>query len=154
MRRTAILIAIAVIAAACSSAESELYGAVKATSEAMGLTSMFADLGVPTKACVMTDASATLSIIRRNGLGKLRHINTNYLWVQERQAQKDVDYEKVVGSQNTGDLMTKALNKELIDRFCNNIGIEFLEGSDDIAFSIYGLEDGAIKQALGRILKD
>ena len=81
---------------ALSSAESELYGAVRATTEAMGLVSMFGDFGLSFKACVMADASATLSVIRRRGIGKLRHINTKYLWAQEKHAQKDVDFAKTI----------------------------------------------------------
>ena len=38
--------------------------------------------------------------------------------------------------------MTKSLSKELIDRFCNEIGIEFTDVSDRIALSIHGLEHG------------
>ena len=33
---------------------------------------------------VHTDASATIGIISRQGLGRLRHINVQYLWLQER----------------------------------------------------------------------
>ena len=56
---------------ALSSAEAELYGAVKATSESMGIVSLFRDLGIEMSAGVFTDASATLSMIMRRGLGKV-----------------------------------------------------------------------------------
>ena len=58
---------------ALSSAEAELYGAAKGSSEAIGLVSMLKDLGTITTGRDMADASATLGIIKRNGIGTLRH---------------------------------------------------------------------------------
>ena len=52
-----------------SSAEAELYEAVKATAETLGTVSLMRDLGQATKGIVMADASATLSLIRRRGRG-------------------------------------------------------------------------------------
>ena len=47
---------------ALSSAEAELYGAVKATSEVLGILSMYRDIGKKCSGHVMGDASACLSI--------------------------------------------------------------------------------------------
>ena len=55
------------------------------------------------------DASAALGIIGRRGLGKVRHIDTSHLWIQETAANKRAHYRKVEGSVNPADLMTKAL---------------------------------------------
>ena len=40
------------------------------------------------KADIMADASAALGIIGRTGLGKLRHIDTSYLWLQQDSIKK------------------------------------------------------------------
>ena len=48
--------------------------------------------------------------------------------------------------------MTKSLSKELIDRFCTEIGIEFAEGSDGIALSIHGLERGRVRDEVESLL--
>ena len=63
------------------SAEAELYGIVKATAELKGLMSLWKDLGVVLSGHLLPDASAALGILKRRGLGKVRHLNTNYLWV-------------------------------------------------------------------------
>ena len=68
---------------AMSSAEAELYSLTKGAAVALGMLSLCRDLGMGLKAAVHSDASATLSIVQRQGLGKLRHVNVQYLWVQE-----------------------------------------------------------------------
>ena len=42
------------------------------------------DFGVAVRVTVHTDARAAIGIVRRAGLGKLRHLNVRYLWVQDQ----------------------------------------------------------------------
>ena len=63
-----------------------------------------------------------------------------------------MDYARVHGIKNVGDLMTKALNKDMSDNFCYEIGVEFPQGADDIALSIRGLEQGPILKAAAGVL--
>ena len=56
---------------ALSSAEAELYGLVRASAETMGLTSMYKDLGTHMNGVVLGDASATLAIVARRGVGQI-----------------------------------------------------------------------------------
>ena len=93
---------------ALSSGEAELYAIVKATSEGMGIASIFRDLGTTMAVHVMGDASAALGIVRRQGLGKVRHLDTNWLWVQEKSRNKEVNFNKVKGSENPANMMTKS----------------------------------------------
>ena len=95
---------------ALSSAEAELYGIVKATAELKGLISLWKDLGIQLSGHLLADASAALGILKRRGLGKVRHLNTNFFWVQEVMAKLEVEYGKVLGSENTSDRFTKALD--------------------------------------------
>ena len=41
------------------------------------------------------DASAALSIAKRQGAGKMRHINVKSLWLQEKEVQKELIYAKI-----------------------------------------------------------
>ena len=94
-----------------SSAEAELYANVKTSAEALGLAAVLKDLGMKVSGIeVIGDASAAFGIIRRQGLGKLRHIDTNYLWIQEKAAKKAIGYGKVKGTENPADLLTKHLS--------------------------------------------
>ena len=71
---------------ALSSGEAEYYGMVKGASQALGLKSMLGDIGMRTaiKVHIKTDASAAIGIASRRGMGKVRHIETNQLWLQEK----------------------------------------------------------------------
>lgn len=64
---------------ALSSAEAELYGIVRASSEGLGLVSMYKDVGHDATCTVLGDASAALAIIARQGVGRLRHLDTSLL---------------------------------------------------------------------------
>ena len=59
-----------------NSAEAELYAAIKACSETLGFLSLLKDYQLHVKGKVMSDASAALGIIKRQGLGRTRHIHT------------------------------------------------------------------------------
>lgn len=65
---------------ALSSAEAELYALIKCACQCIGLISLANDFGISLGAQVMTDASAALGIVQRRGLGKLRHIDVQWLW--------------------------------------------------------------------------
>ena len=92
---------------AMSSGESELYSMTKGAANALGLIALAADFGLVRSGKVHTDASATLGIVKRQGLGKLRHINVQYLWLQDRTRNGDLEVQKVAGAENPADLMTK-----------------------------------------------
>ena len=68
---------------ALSSAEAELYALVKGAAQTLGIMAMPRDLGLDLCGRIFSDASAALAIIQRQGLGKLKHIATQFLWIQE-----------------------------------------------------------------------
>ena len=67
---------------ALSSVESELDAIVKASSETLGVMSLIRDANKNFTSAIFSDASAALGIVQRQGLGKLRHIDCSYLFVQ------------------------------------------------------------------------
>ena len=94
---------------AMSSAEAELYALTKGAAHTLGFMALAQDLGYSFNAMIHTDASAALGIVHRKGLGKLRHISVQYLWVQDRLKHGDFDVCKVPGKANPADLLTKHL---------------------------------------------
>ena len=58
---------------------------------------------------LLTDSSSAKRFMERRGLGKIRHIQTKFLWIQERPAAKDFELKKVNTHLNVADLMTKSL---------------------------------------------
>ena len=65
---------------ALSSGEAELMGILRGASEALGLQSIAADLGISLEVSVHADSSAAIGICRRTGIGKVRHLATGQLW--------------------------------------------------------------------------
>ena len=58
-----------------SSAESELYAAVEAASEGLGIQSVAKDLRISCGLNLHLDASATMCLVNRKGLGKAKHVD-------------------------------------------------------------------------------
>ena len=59
---------------ALSSGEPELYAIVKAATDAMGILSLLADLGLGCRLRMFTDSTAGKAIVSRRGLGRVRHL--------------------------------------------------------------------------------
>ena len=109
---------------ALSSGESELYALTKGASQALGFMGLARDLGDVLDARVHTDASATLGMVNRQGLGKLRHVKVQYLWLQERVRRKDLSVDKVLGTENPADLMTKYLPASDMEKHLTYLSVE------------------------------
>jgi hypothetical protein len=72
-----------------SSGESELYGVIKVSTEALGISTLLEDFGLEnTTVRVGIDANAAMGIVQRRGLNKLRHVELDVLWIQEQQARR------------------------------------------------------------------
>ena len=69
---------------ALSSGEAEYYGIVKGCSMALGLQALMRDLGEAAEIKIATDSTAAKAIAERFGLGTPRHIEAQYLWIQEQ----------------------------------------------------------------------
>ena len=95
---------------ALSSGEAEYYAALKGACQALGMQSMLIDLGIHVSVTLFTDSSAARGIIHRAGLGKMRHLETGYLWLQAAVKAKRLQIRKVLGTDNPADLFTKHLS--------------------------------------------
>ena len=90
----------------------------KLAMEVLGVRSMCEEwhLSQATQASELyADASAALSIAKRQGAGKMRHINVKSLWLQEKALQSILKYNKVKGKENPADGLTKHVRRELIE---------------------------------------
>ena len=78
---------------------------------------------------VWTDSTASQGICARQGLGKVRHLDVQELWVQQRIRNGDVAWCKVDGEENPGDLFTKAFLTQIqIRMLLNLLGCYFRDG--------------------------
>ena len=76
---------------ALSSAEAELTGLCQAAGEALGLQSLFRDLGFSVSIRLQTDSMAAIWICRRRGLGRVRLLAVADLWLQDRLRSGDFE---------------------------------------------------------------
>ena len=117
-----------------SSGEAEFYGVVKAAGAALGQQSLLRDLNCDLPVRVWTDSSAALGICSRSGLGKLRHLETHTLWVQEKVKSKAFELRKVRGEVNPADLFTKHLpSRDKIHSLAALFGCKYRTGRSEAA---------------------
>ena len=124
---------------ALSSAESEFNATIKAAAEGLGMVAMAEDFGEKFKIRMHVDASAALGVIQRKGIGKIRHLHTGSLWLQEQQVRNTVTFAKIKGTLNPADLFTKYLSRECIDRYCGDIGAKCEQGRAPQAAQLHEL---------------
>ena len=101
---------------ALSSAEAELTGICKGAAQGLGIQALVEDLGFSKSLNVATDAAAAIGICRRRGLGKIRHLATADLWVQDRIKKGDFKLVRVPGISNPADILTKHVDRTLLDK--------------------------------------
>ena len=102
---------------ALSTAESELAAVVKGTSEGLGIQAALADFGRKVLVEIKSDATAAIGICRRQGLGRIRHLATADLWVQQIVRHKKCTLSKHPGTDNPADMLTKHLPKEAFRKY-------------------------------------
>ena len=56
-----------------------------------------------------TESSAAKGIASRRGLGKTRHLDACFLWLQEKVNNTSIYIHKILGAENPADLLTKYL---------------------------------------------
>ena len=118
---------------ALSSGEAEYYSMVRAASEAMGMQAMARDFQKDISPWLYVDATAALGVAQRIGLGKVRHLETQSLWLQQAVRQRRLGLAKVLGTLNPADAMTKALDSHTLERLVGLMGLEMREGRAAIA---------------------
>eukprot|EP00969_Alexandrium_andersonii_P233136 10293568-Alexandrium_andersonii.AAC.1 len=65
---------------------------------------------------VCADSSAAIGICRGASVGRVQHLAVAQLWVQERARSGDFAMPKWPGERNPADILTKAVDADLIER--------------------------------------
>ena len=107
-----------------------MVGVTRACATALGFRSLLNDLGLQKLSSrVWTDSSAAIGICKRQGLGKIRHLDTQMFWVQRRVRNNDLDLYYVAGEKNPADIFTKPnIPQARMDCLLKSMGCEFREG--------------------------
>ena len=83
---------------------------------------MMCDLGIAVKPLLAIDAEAIEHILHRQGIGKLKHIDVAYLWVQDEIRSQRLRVHRIRSEENVADLGTKHLSKAVIAKHCLTLG--------------------------------
>ena len=107
---------------ATSSAEAEFYAIIEGASRGLGMQSLGVDLACDFQLVMYSDASAGRSMCFRKGLGRVRHLETKYLWIQDLVKEGRIKLLKVKGSENPADIGTKYLSFAEMNELMLKIG--------------------------------
>ena len=96
-------------AVALSSAEAEFYAMIEAVIRGKGILNIMKEIGfvITERIQLFTDSSAAKSFVSRTGLGRMKHLEIRDLWLQREVGLGRVLVNKVDGTRNPADLMTK-----------------------------------------------
>ena len=110
----------------------------------LGILAIMEEFKLKANLTVKSDAVAAIGIVRRQGLGRIRHLAVADLWVQQRAKEGSVEYQKLLGTKNTSDMLTKPVEAEVIRRHMEELGLEFRGGRHEMTpeFEGQGGDDG------------
>ena len=113
---------------ALSSGEAEYYGLVSGISQVLGAVSLAKDWGMSLKAHVWMDATAGIAIGSRRGLGKVKHIDTVFLWAQEVINSGRASVGKKDTREMLADMLTKPVSGPTMRLLLEGMGYHFADG--------------------------
>ena len=106
-----------------SSAEAEMYATASGVSEGILLRKVLGFVGHTVGLRAITDSSANNAVSHRLGVGKIRHLETKVLWLQDLVYDGRLVMSWIKGQLNQADLGTKVLQKKRIEELCGMIGL-------------------------------
>ncbi len=139
---------------AMSSGEAELYALTKGAANTIGMLSLASDFGQTLHGRISSDASAAIGIVNRTGVGKLRHVRVQYLWLQDKVRNGELEVAKVPGVVNPADLFTKHLDIATMSGHLERLGFELRSDRAETAPTLNSLEEGGSTGCVVKILHD
>ena len=85
---------------------------------------MCGEYGQPLCPYINVHASAAIAIAQLKGLGKVRNLDAQSLWIQDAVRERRVHLEKVLGTENPADMFTKHVDSTLKQKMMIKIGLE------------------------------
>ena len=110
-----------------------MHGICYGASQALGMQSILRDMGWNLPIELFSDATAAIGIARRKGLGKIRHLDVSDLWIQDKIRTKALTLHKVLGTKNMADVLTKYVERKIMEAAISRMNLEKLEGRPECA---------------------
>ena len=110
---------------ALSSAESEFYATGSATARGLQCKVYLSETERPCELDVYSDSTAGRGMCQRTGVGKVRHLELRFLWIQERLRLKAFRLNKETTEEMTADILTKYCEWPKIEQHCATLNLRF-----------------------------
>ena len=88
------------------------------------MQSYFLDIGIELGLVLESDSSSAKSFASRQGLGKQRHVQVRYLWLQQCVARHELVVRKIGTASNCSDILTKASDSKTITKHMHAMNFE------------------------------
>ena len=112
---------------ALSVGEAEFLALVKGAAVGLMMKAVYADLGLDMWVNVQSDSSTAGALTDRLGAGpRTKHLDTRFMWVQERVQDEELKVTKVHTDLNVSDVCTKPTSSATLDKHCKSAGMIFL----------------------------
>ena len=95
---------------------------------------MLVDCGIKVKIHILMDATAGKAVGSRRGLGKVKHLDTIFLWVQEHVTSGRITIVKIHATMNFADILAKGVAGPLLLRLMKDQGFRFPSGRAKLDF--------------------
>ena len=119
---------------ALSSGQAGHYGSAKAAGAWLGYQALPEDLGNTLPLREWTGCSAAMGVATRQGVGKICHLDTRTLWMQQAVFSGRIELRKIKGNENSADLFTKHMfPREEMEQVMNLFGCKFTGGRPKVA---------------------
>ena len=110
---------------ALSSGESEMYATGSATARGLQCKTYLIETQRPSNLKIYSDSTAGRGMVNRVGVGKVRHLELRYLWIQERLRLKAFELLKEDTNEMTADILTKYSEWSTIQKHCTTLNLMF-----------------------------
>ncbi|CAK0862523.1 unnamed protein product, partial [Prorocentrum cordatum] len=99
---------------ALSSGESEFYAIGSGAARGLQAKHFLGEVGVTVRLVVASDSAAGRGICQRHGVGKVRHLELRYLWLQDRVRLRQLELIKEATTEMVADILTKYVESETL----------------------------------------
>ena len=110
---------------ALSSAESDFYATGSATARGLQCKAYLSETERPCELDVYSDSTAGRGMCQRTGVGKVRHLELRFLWIQERLRLKAFRFNKETTEEMTADILTRCCEWSKIEQHCATLNLRF-----------------------------
>lgn len=121
---------------ALSSGEAEYYCLVSASCNALGEQSVLKDWGLWLPLHCWMDSNTELSIASRHGLGRVKHIDTVFLWTQDAVSSGRISLGKKPTADMLADMLTKPLDQARVRMLLERMNYHFADGKQHLALDV------------------